>query len=321
VTVRTLWEWEDAAARPETRLGRPPHSATVMAQGREEVTEACAVLGHTVGRLTLEPVVALPRRVLSAALRSVKASHRAHTERRHAAHRVQRTVLATATIVGQDSTFTGHVAGQGAWSEVTRDWTTLETHALGDGHPITEASFLEHLEARAAAGTLPLVHASDNGPAYVTPAIEAWLIAHEVIHLTNRTHTPTDNSPTEHAVGEAKAEAWLGAGVGLQDAREGVVRMEAACERLNRRSRPSRGGLTSQELTQMLPSWETRVCRSVFFRACRAAIQYAARNWMSSRQRRQAEREAIFQTLERFGLMRTTRGEAACEGLKPEMIS
>jgi len=321
VSVRTLWEWEMAAARPETRLGRPPHSEALMAQGREHVAEACAILGHTVGRRTLEPVVALPRRVMSAALHTVKASHRVHTDRRRAAHRVQRSVLAAGTILGQDSTQTGHVAGRAAWSDVTRDWATLETHALGDGTPMTAQAFLAYLETRAATGTLPLIQATDNGAAYVSPDVEAWLADHEVIHLKNRAHTPIDNGPTERAVGEAKAEAWLGAGVGLCGAQEGVVRMEEACVRLNQRPRPSREGRTSLELTRVLPPWDTRVGRAEFFRTCRAAIQRAAQTWMSSRQRRQAEREAIFQTLERFGLMKTKRGEAPYAALKPEMIS
>jgi len=293
----------------------------VLAQGREEVAAACAVLGHRVGRRTLEPVVALPRRVMSAALRSVKASFRAHAERGRAAHRVRRMVLAPGAIQGQDSTHTGHVAGRSAWAEVTRDWTTLETHALGDGRPVTEAAVLAQLEIRAAAGTLPLVLATDNGPAYTTPEVDAWLIGHEVIHLKNRTHTAIDNGPTERAVGEAKAEAWLGAGVELAEAKEGVMRMEAACARVNLRPRPSRGGRTSEELTREIPAWDTLVGRSEFFRTCRAAIQCAAQDGRSPRQRRQAEREAVFQTLEGLGLMKTTRGEGAGRALKPEMNS
>lgn len=321
MSVRTLCAWETAAARPEVRPGRPPHAAAVLAEGREEVAQVCAVLGYTVGRRTVEPVVALPRRVVSAALRDLKSAYRAHERRVRAARRTHRIVLAPRVVEGQDSTHVGHVAGRGVWSEVARDWATLETRALGEGTPETARAFLGQLEARAAAGTLPLVLATDNGPAYVTPEVEGWLAAHQVIHLKNRPRTATDNGSTERAVGEAKAEAWLGAGVLLQAPQEGVGRMAEACARLNARPRPSRSGLSSEALTHQLPAWETRVRRAEFYTSCCAAIQCAVPAKASSRQRRQAEREAIFQTLERFGLMKTTRGEGTGGALKPEMIS
>jgi hypothetical protein len=144
---------------------------------------------------------------------------------------------------------------------------------------------------------------------------------HRHHHLGNRTHTPQDNAATERGIGEAKPEAELGRGVALGTPQEGVAALQAACGRLNARPRPSRGDLSADELTRVLPSWETRVARSEFYGAAQAAIQRAVREGMTKRQRRQAEREAVFETLEHFGLMSRVRGGEALQAFRPEMIS
>jgi len=318
-----LWNWEREAGEPEVVLGRPPHSPAAHARAHAMVSANAQEIGHTAGWRIVEACVDLPRRLLEPAVRNLKASHRAHVRDHHAAHRVQHVVRATGTILGQDSTHLGVCEHHSVWTEIQRDWATLAITAGGDGEPLDEAAMLGHLDRLVVENRLPLVLAQDNGAAYWTPRVKARLTELKVVHLGNRPHVAQDNSPTERGIGEAKPEAQLGRGVLLDTAIDGVHRMQAACGRLNARPRGSRGGFSASELTCMLPAWETLVGRSEFFEAAQAAIQRAVQDGMTHREQRFAEREAIFATLERYGLLSRVRGGGgrAAQALKPEMIS
>ena len=323
MTVRSLWNWEREAGEPEMVLGRPPHSPAAHARAHAIIAELETTIGHTASWRAVEARVDLPRRLIEPAVRALKASDRAHVRTHRAAHRVQHVVRAAGTILGQDSTHLGVCAHRGVWAEIHRDWATLAISAGGDGEPLDEAAMLGHLDRLIAEGRLPLVLAQDNGAPHWTPRVKARLTELKVVHLGNRAYVAQDNSPTERGIGEAKPEARLGRGVLLDTAIDGVRMMQAACGRLNARPRGSRGDLSAMELTCVLPSWETLVGRSEFFEAAQAAIQRAVQDDMTKREQRFAEREAIFATLEFFGLLSRVRGGGgrAAQALKPEMIS
>lgn len=72
--------------------------------------------------------------------------------------------------------------------------------------------------------------------------------------------------------------------------------------------RTSRGGRTAVELDRILPRAEDLVCRDCFYAAACANIERAVLGVPNARARRLAERRAILETLEQFGLVRRTRG-------------
>ena len=321
MSVRSLWGWEQAAAQEPVGLGRPPHSPAARAHAQDEVAIASGLLGHTAGRWTLAAVVAMPRRLLEPALRAVKASHRAHVRQKRAAHRVHAVVHATGALVAQDSTYTGSSGRRKVCAEVRHDRATLASRASGTGRPVTAEEVSTMLWTWAATDQLPLVWSTDNGAAYRAKEVEQRCLDLQVIHLRSRRHTPQDNAGVERSIGEGKAEAGLGRGVMLHDAAEGVASLAAAFTRLNARPRATRGGLSANELTALLPTWEAFVSRAEFFNAARGAIQRAVPEGINARARRHAEREAIVQTLEGFGLLSRMRGGRPFRAVKPEMIS
>ena len=92
--------------------------------------------------------------------------------------------------------------------------------------------------------------------------------------------------------------------------------------RLNQvRLRASRGWRTARECGEQMGRWYTRVCRGRFHQAACSAIGKALQGQATARARRRAEREAIYATLERFGLVRRTRGGAPITPVKAEDIS
>jgi hypothetical protein len=79
--------------------------------------------------------------------------------------------------------------------------------------------------------------------------------------------------------------------------------------RLNaQRVRPSHGGYTADELDRLLPRADDLVDRARFYDSACAAIERAVQGITHARARQRAEREAIWRTLEEFGLVTRTRG-------------
>jgi hypothetical protein len=68
----------------------------------------------------------------------------------------------------------------------------------------------------------------------------------------------------------------------------------------------------------ILPHWDSRTSRENFHRAALEAIEQALARAPSKRVRRSFVREAIYTTLERFGLVKRTRGGRPLPGPNPE---
>jgi len=71
----------------------------------------------------------------------------------------------------------------------------------------------------------------------------------------------------------------------------------------------------------LLPRWYALVDRETFYAAARSAIDAAVLGCSTARARRTAEREAIYQTMERFELISRTRGGAPLQAEKREGVS
>jgi hypothetical protein len=156
-----------------------------------------------------------------------------------------------------------------------------------------------------------------------------------VIVLWNVPRTPQHNAPIESFWSELKIE--LDALGELQvrppDPSQGPVSLPEAgvsatkryfrvvvprlVARLNaQRVRPSRGGFTAEELDRMLPRAEDLVHRARFYDSACAAIAAAVQDTDNARARQRAEREAVWRTLEEFGLVTRTRGRRPTAALK-----
>ena len=143
------------------------------------------------------------------------------------------------------------------------------------------------------------------------------------MELVNEPRTPQHNAACERGIGELKAECELGSGseleglgarmwldeVCLDDAPQWCRDLQAAMLRLNGgRLRGSRGYKTAEQLDRLMPSAESWACREGFHRMACSAINDAVRDTRGARARRRATREAIYRTLERFGMVTRTRG-------------
>jgi hypothetical protein len=299
------WKWQAGPGK----IGRPAHSQAEIEQAKPKVLAVIHTLGYRAGKGTLElKLPEMPRRVISATLRAIKTEHRAKEARRWAENRVHIEVRAVWALSCQDSTHIGNHRGRKVWAEVNRDAASTWAEANGDGWPFDADAMLEHLEYLRMEGALPLVLATDNGGAYREARVQQRLQNWQVIHLLSRPRMPWDNSRAEYGIGEGKARAGLGKGVRLEIRAEGVRELAESLQTLNDNwPRQTRGGLTPSQLLRELPHWEKFTRRDIFYRTACEAISAACA--IPGCNQRLATREAIFRTLEQFGLILRSRGE------------
>jgi transposase InsO family protein len=297
--------------RVPRRAGRPGHDAVARERVARLVAEQRELQGRTAG---WRPIAAAlpgePVRLIQLAIREQKREERRAERLQRARERESHEVLARDAVWGQDATQLGRTESGPLLAEVVRDAATTRTVAFSAGSQAAAAEVIALLEqARALRGTLPLVWQTDNGSAYVSADVAAYLAANQVVHLRSRVRTPTDNPASERGIGELKAESGLRAGTPLDGVPDAIDRLEAARRRLDEsRLRASRGHRTAVELDLALPRAEDLVRRAEFYARARQALDEAVLGRRTARARRAAQREAVWALLERHGLARSRTG-------------
>jgi len=323
VSERTLrsWRGQDGSV---VGPGRPGHSVADERAALWAVARQWRVEGPTAGWRPLDDKLPqTPTRLVQAGLSRLKRRSRRRQERRRRAQRVHVEVLHRDVLWSQDGTHLGRCRRRPVNAEVVREVASGRTldASVRDRAP-RDADIRAQLQTLADQGRLPLVWATDNGSWYRSGAMRAWLAAQGVLDLPNRPHTAQDNPWAERGHRELKAEAGLGRGVVLDSVEEAVVRLAVARERLDEyRLRPRLGARTAAAVDSTLPSWEGLVDRRAFYAAACRAREDAVLGLTDARARRTAERQAIWRTLESFGLVRRTRGGAPLPPQQAEGIS
>jgi transposase InsO family protein len=242
-------------------------------------------------------------------LKAIKARRRARERMHREAARVTVEILAAGAVAVRDG-----FQARGTYGEVTRDRATLRTRVVFGEGPETGEEVVRRMEG---AGDLPLVLGTDNGAPYKSEGLREYLVERKVVHLRSAPRVPQQNGAAECAVKEVK-----GFLEGVQVGPEGPARrLDDACRRLNAyRLRGSRGYRTSEQLARETPGVYT-VDRVVFYEACQRRIRRLVQDAPDRRASRRAEREAIWQTLEAFGLVRRYRGGVLIPPAQPEIFS
>jgi transposase InsO family protein len=298
VSKRTLSRWKRRARLQEAPplWGRRPHSEAARARTEVLVTREREKQGKRTGSRPFAVALgrAVPVRLIRRVLSDLKRDERREERRRAAMHRTSHDVLAKDAVWAQDAT---HL-GSGELAEVARDRATTATRGLSLG-PAAKAKDIVALleEMRMRNGGLPLVWQTDNGSAYTSEEVKAYLVLHRVTHLRSRVHTPTDNAAMEHGIGEIKAE--------LGSAAPTAENLSAAVRVLDHgRLRATRGWRTAAQLDAETARADALVERERFYEDVCSAIGKAVQGHTTARARRKAERAAIWSVLEQYGLAR-----------------
>lgn len=307
-TQRRRAEQADWPDRP----GRPSLGPEERARVRGLVAAQRAVQGRKAGwrpifRALKDARPKVSRLLVEQELSALKRAERAAQERERAQQRKSLDVLARDAVWGEDTTHLGRLEeGAKVEAEVVKDLATQETVGLSVGGVPTAQEALALLEKTALErGGWPLVWLGDSGPINRDLKLVERLRQERVVHLLSRVHTPQDNAATEHQHGEIKGEAGLGKGVRLAALSEAAERAERARRTLDQgRRRATLGWRTAGQVGRELPRADAWVDREAFYRAACDAMEAAVLGLTNRRTLRHARREALFATLERFGLAR-----------------
>ncbi len=215
----------------------------------------------------------------------------------------------------------------------TEDGTAIHVEVLSDvasgtilaavvGPPSTDLQVAALLEDAIAEHGAAFVLQSDKSGENRGPKVKAVLDHHLITHLRNVPQTPKHNAVGERANGLLKETL----GIRKRDPprrlpiRVWQTRIDHVCHWMNTAfRRQSRGGKTPQDFHDALHTWYPALSREDFYAAARSAVEHAAKSHSDPCEPRNAERAAIIETMESFGILRRTRGRAripipGCEG-------
>jgi len=251
-----------------------------------------------------------PTRLVQEATARFKRLHARHRLRHRARQRVKTQVHAPDVIWGLDGTHVGRTRRrEPVEDQLLRDGCSRRTLAQAVGRPASGEDLVLLLEhARRVHGRLPLVFLSDNAPNNTSEEVARYLEQHQVIRLLTLPYTPQHNAMNERANREVKERAELGKGVVLETVLDAAQRLARAANDLDHHhARPVLRGRTAAECYRDPRARATLPDRDLFYRTTRHALDVASRP-PNARARRRAQREAIYASLERFGLVSRTRG-------------
>lgn len=321
VDVRTLLNWEKAVGRESRSPGRPPHGPGKIWRALLRVRREIQAQGWTAGWRPIAKAlaglvpVALVQRSLSRWKKWRRKRMRAlRTRLRHSVAVPYRNALWC-----QDATQVGRQDEHAVLAEVVRDVGARKTLGLCVGAAATGEDVVAILErVRRDRGALPLVYVTDNGSPYRSRTVADYLAMQRVIHLRSQPRTPQHNPWAERGIGEIKHEAGLDSGTRLASLGIAAHRLIAAVHRLDHcRLRPHSAGTNALRDRNLVPAYNA-VDRESFYRSTCAAIERAMDGQEGRRARRRARREAIYASLERFGLVTRTRGDGGADAVKGE---
>ncbi len=303
VSPKTLNNWKRKRPR---RSGRPRYTdtqrkAAMLAVGRELRRQ-----GYPGEKAIERELPHVPLRLIREYVRLFKARRRKRLDLARRARRESIVVKAKGAILVQDGAHLGRNRQGVVEAQIAKDRGSLRIERASVG-PQTEAHVIEFLEEIRMSCGLPLVLGTDNGPCYVSDQVKEYLARHQVVHLASLPHTPQHNGAAERAVRELKEASGLGKGVCVSE-RAAKIALERAAARINANRYRAKISSTADAMDERLPPAYNLVNRNLFYAECKAAMCEAALASVSARRRRMAERNAIYRTLERYGLVEITEG-------------
>lgn len=310
VSPRTIRNWRSQAkAGRYPKIGRPAH---------DERAHRLALL--RVGRKYLpqpgcgsRPIAALlrgqvPTRLVQLYVKRLKACERSRKRTRILRSRCHAQVLATNALWVQDGTQLGRQEAARIEAQVIKDRGSLATVGIATGEPACGREIVNLLGHLKTARGLPLVLGTDNGSAYICNETADYLRQERVIHLRSLPRTPQHNGAAEIGIRELKSCAKLSSALQVEPEAAFEAITAAALSLNHNRPRSSKGLKTAAQLDETLPVSYHFVERDRFYKECSRRMQEAVQETIGSRASRMAEREAIFSTLEMFGLVKRYRG-------------
>ena len=269
-------------------------------------------MGWEAGWRTIEGACGLPTRSVQENLSALKVRHRRRMRDFQAKNRINIKVLGKDVVWAQDAMHVGRVGSKAVMAEVVKDRGSLENVAIVVGGAATGRDVVNILENQKREGRLPLVWATDNGPAYKSHEVTRFCEREKLVHLFSRPHLPQDNGAAERGIRELKEESGLGSGVKLRSVDEVASRLVKTSHLLGNRPRACRDMKTSVQLEKTLPIGPETVAREDFYEAACRVAEKVVQGGGNIREQRRIQRQVIYGLLEKINLVKLVRGGNTC---------
>ena len=291
ISTRTVRAWK----KKTSYLKRGRKKAGVSESQKCEIEHQWEKQGYPGSR----PIIKSLPHVRVRAIREVIASLKKEKKKRFNKHREENRTTVHVHVPGAVMVMDGAtLKSEGGDFIVRRDRGSLSTHAHKcDGESLNSQDTLKVFTQLKEQGKLPLVMGTDNGSPFCANEVKGFMTANKIIHLKSLPRVPQQNGSAENAVGDLKKITAMG------------LRADQACIALNQhRLRAKINWQTSDQVEQINLELYTEEQREEFYQAACLAITSAQLGIKSEYEKRKAEREAIFATLESFSLITRTRG-------------
>lgn len=303
VTPQTLRNWKRLASlENKPAIGRPRATTQRKLEVEAHVRAEMKRQGNPGWRPISKALPWLPVRLIQASVAKVKRERRKEMHLTVRETRVAVRVNAREAIWTIDGTQTKSAPRSRQFNQVIKDRGSLAYRAILSGEPSKAVDITGLLEEMP---SLPLVLASDNDKIYCGKHTTEWLEANQIVHLKSLPRTPQHNGAMEIAMRELKEAA-------LENGLTDPPKLAEAAKQINEsRLRGSRDYKTSTVLDAELPMAYSKVSREEFYEKCMKRLRQVALSPMEWREKRMAEREIIYATLEEYGLIKRTGGESS----------
>ncbi len=291
VSERTLRNWKTQADSKKL-IGRPKKEielVDLISIGREWKKQ-----GFKGSRPVIAALPWIRVRLIREVVSKLKAKRKERVDSRIKINRISITTEKAGTIHTLDATDLGHrnmlLVGKDRASRFVRATQVLNR--------CDENETIRYLQTLKAEDQLPLVLATDNGLQFCSKKVAILLEEEQVIHLRSEPHTPQHNGACEIAIRELKET--------LVETRDLDRSLRALNYSLKRRQLNYK---TAAEVDDIMKLKYTEHDRKKFYACTKELISRRIFGLKSAREIRKAEREAILETLERFKLVKLTRGD------------
>lgn len=309
VTPRTLANWRRAALHTPVKIGRPSHSSVAHRNALWAVGRELRQQGYPGWR----PIAAalhgrVPVTLIQQYVSRFKVRRRKRQDHRRRHSRVEVRVLKKNAMWTQDGTHVGRVEQRSSEAQLIKDRASFRVLGAPVGPPAIGKEVVAELRTLKEMRGLPFVLATDNGSPYVSGELQQFLKQEQVIHLLSLPRTPQHNGAAEIQIRLLKAAAGLGKGVKLLAHSSAGAIVDRTTKSLNGHRRyASLGFKTADKVDEELISVQNRE-RARFYSLCCTRMEKALQDAPTWRAGRLAQREAVFWTMEEFGLVERKRG-------------
>lgn len=311
VSVRTLRSWKAKARENcQKRSGRPRYTQADHANAKRLVQYELEIQGypgspaiaHALGEV-------VPLRLVRLYVKHFKALREKNKNEFIKYKRVSVRFLFKDAGWVQDGTHLGRVNGKAIEAQIIKDRGSLKAIGAFTGPSAKGSEVVEALDALKKVRGLPLVWITDNGSAYCNEIVQDYLKEQKVVHLRSMPRTPTDNAAAEVLMKELKNGSMIGKKIAHGRAETAHALTIKKLQRLNdHRLRASLEFKSASRCDEEMATFSSIVSREVFYNEYCSIKEELVKRRLNKRELRLNERELIMCLLEKYKLIKRTRG-------------